>query len=252
MIYLITGIYFVFFGSLVYRYDLFEREPWYALLFAALSCGVFTFGFTFFADYANEQLAWLGSDRFVGSIVAGFGEELVKLVAVLLTLWIFRKHFNDPFDGLVYGAFAGLGFAVYETWLYNSMDLVSKLQDRAMHGFARFLIHCLLGALTCAGIGFAKFKTHNWRLTFVTLTLASMVLHFSYDYIVLGMMGGDVERMPKQRMVLVLVMTVLLVLFGRTVVIGSRKSGTIHGRNKRRLYAWPVSLLMSSDKDKQS
>lgn len=244
MIYVITGIYFVFFGSLVYRYDLFEREPWYALVFAAFSCAVITYGFTFFADYANEQLAWMGSDRFVGSMVAGFGEELVKLAATLLTLLIFSKHFNDPFDGLVYGAFAGLGFAVYETWLYNSFDGVSTLQDRAMHGFVRFLIHCLLGALTCAGVGFAKFKTPNWRLSFATLIFASMMLHFSYDYVVLGMTTGNVERMPQQRVVLVLVMTCLLTLFGRTVVIGSRKSGTVHGQNKRRLYAWPISLLM--------
>lgn len=244
MIYVITGIYFVFFGSLVYRYDLFEQEPWYALAFVAVLCAVMTYGFTFFADFAIEQLAWLGDERLVGALIAGFGEELLKLVATLLTLFVFHKHFNDPFDGLVYGAFAGLGFAAYETWLYNSFDGVSTLQDRAMHGFVRFLIHCLLGALTCAGVGFAKFKTPNWRLAFITLTFASMMLHYSYDYVVLGMSSGNSDRMPQQRVVLVLIMSCLLVLFGRTVVIGSRKSGTVHGRNARRLYAWPVSLLV--------
>ncbi len=243
MIYLITAIYFLFFGSLIYRYDLFEREPWYALLMASVTCGVLTFGFAYFADFAIEHLRWMGSERVVGSLVAGFGEELVKMAAVLLTFAVLTSHFNDPFDGLVYGAFAGLGFAVYETWLYNSTDLTSALQDRAMHGFARFLIHCLLGALTCAGLGFAKFKTPNWKLIFATLTLSSMILHSSYDYIVLGMMMGEQDHILQQRVVLVLVMTCLMVLFGRTVVIGSKKSGTVHGKNQKRLYAWPVSLL---------
>jgi len=50
-------------------------------------------------------------------------------------------------------------------------------------------------------------------------------------------------------MVLVLVMSMLMVLFGRTVVVGSNKSSTIHGKTKRRLYAWPFSLLVSRSED---
>ena len=246
MIYIIIGVYFVFFGCLVYRYDLFEREPWYALLFTAVVSGIMTYVFAcFVADPINEQIAWVGSERLVGSLTAGICEELIKLAAVLITFGVMRHVFNDPFDGLIYGAFAGLGFAVYETWLYNSYDITTSLQNRAMHGFARFLIHCLLGSLTCAGLGFARFKTPNWKLTFATLTIASMVLHFSYDYVVLGMMAGNIEKLPLQRVVLVLVMSMLMVLFGRAVVVGSKKSGTVHGKTKRRLYAWPFSLLVS-------
>lgn len=250
MIYVIIAVYFVFFGCLVYRYDLFEREPWYALLFTAAATAGMTHGFAWFvADPLNEQLEWIGTDRLVGAMTAGVCEEIIKLVAVLLTFLVMRHVFNDPFDGLIYGAFAGLGFAVYETWLYNSIDLVASLKDRALHGFARFLIHCLLGALTCAGLGFARFKTPNWKLSFATLTIASMVLHFSYDYVVIGMMTGNVEKMPLQRVVLVLVMSLLMVLFGRAVVIGSRNSSTVHGKTKRRLYAWPFSLLFSQRND---
>ena len=123
--------------------------------------------------------------------------------------------------------------------------------DRGLSAFVRFLIHCLLGTLTCAGLGFAKFKTPNWKPAFITLTISSMLLHFSYDYIVLGMTDGQLDSLPKQRIVLVLVMTCLIALFGRTVVIGSWKSGTVHGRESQRLFAWPFSLLFgSSDPDR--
>ena len=88
MIYAIAAVYFLFFGSIVYRYDLFEREPWYALAFVAALCAAMTWGFAYFADIAMVQLSWVGSERFVGALIAGVGEELVKLTSVLITFLI--------------------------------------------------------------------------------------------------------------------------------------------------------------------
>lgn len=234
---------FALFAMLIYRYDLFEKEPWYVLLFCVAISAAMTHAFCYGADFAIENLLWIGSFRFVGALIAGTGEELIKLLAVIVTLSIFRKTFNDPFDGLIYGAFAGLGFALDESWMYNSFDTTSPISIRCAHLFARFLIHTLLGALTCAGLGFWRFQTPRWKLVFVTLTCSAMALHFAYDYAVIGMSEGRLELLPRQQATTVVVMVLLIGLFGRTVVIGSRKSGTIHGKKQRTLVAWPFSVF---------
>jgi RsiW-degrading membrane proteinase PrsW (M82 family) len=54
---------------------------------------------------------------FTGYVVAGFSEELCKL---LLLLWVIWKshHFDEYFDGIVYAVFLSLGFACVENIMY--------------------------------------------------------------------------------------------------------------------------------------
>ena len=61
MILLVAALNFVFFAWLVYRYDLFETEPWYALLSCVVFSAALTHGFVWIADYAIDSLLWMRS-----------------------------------------------------------------------------------------------------------------------------------------------------------------------------------------------
>lgn len=49
--------------------------------------------------------------------IAGGLEEACKISAVFLVVW-YSRHFDERMDGIVYGARAGLGFALVENCLY--------------------------------------------------------------------------------------------------------------------------------------
>ena len=251
IIVIVAIINYIFFAWLIYRYDLFEREPWYALISCSAICAIFTHGYCWTADYAIDGLMLVGPQRFAVAFVAGVGEELVKLVSVGITLIIFYKHFNDPFDGLIYGAFAGLGFALVETWMYDALEANLSLGVRCVHLFARLLVHALLGSITCAGLGYWRFREKHWKRIFFTLTTSAMALHFAYDYALLGMSSGRPELLPRQQVFLVIVMVCLITLFARTVIVGSNKSSTIHGKKGRSLLKWPFNVFFKTDGEGQ-
>ncbi len=52
-------------------------------------------------------------------------EEIAKGLGVLLILWIGRRHFDGPVDGIVYGAMVGAGFAFTENILYFADSLTA-------------------------------------------------------------------------------------------------------------------------------
>ena len=96
---------------MVYRYDMYDREPWYmlvvAILLGILACVTvgkfedylfFEFESFFSGDYGLEKEAF----------ITGLSEELIKLFAVAIIAIVGSRHFNDPMDGLIYGAFVGL------------------------------------------------------------------------------------------------------------------------------------------------
>lgn len=102
---------------IVYRYDLYDREPWWALLLCvglgagsiALAGRVQVWVMSNLGTFAAEH--WTISM----SLAAGITEELGKLTCVLIVALFMRRWFNDPLDGLVYGSMAGLGAAIEES-----------------------------------------------------------------------------------------------------------------------------------------
>ena len=106
----------------VYRIDLFEREPKLMLAGALIWGGVIA---TSFAGYANG--AWLSVLGKVapdlaapwGAAIVGPGvEETLKLMGVVTLYLIASSEFDGVMDGFVYGALVGLGFTVVEDVSY--------------------------------------------------------------------------------------------------------------------------------------
>ncbi len=101
-------------GWLVYRYDMYEREPWYMVLFAVgLGAGVM-----YVIGYVEEASLSAISDQHTNvlrAVIAATHEEIARLIVVFGMAIFIRSQFNDPMDGIIYGCMVGLGMAIEES-----------------------------------------------------------------------------------------------------------------------------------------
>jgi RsiW-degrading membrane proteinase PrsW (M82 family) len=160
---------------IIYRLDLFEREPKAMLAAAVVWGGVVA---TSLAAHANQ--AWLSvigkvvSPDFAaqwGAAIVGPGvEETLKLMGVAILFLIVSSEFDGVMDGFVYGAMIGLGFTVVEDVSYFITAVASApgAVDQSGPVLDTFLIrvvggglygHVLFTGLT--GTGFAFFVTQR-------------------------------------------------------------------------------------------
>lgn len=126
-------------------------------------------------------------------IIAPFAEELTKPIA--LSLKIVKKELDEPEDGLIYGAVAGLGFAATENLFYGWDAIFTQ-------GFLYFFIlisirsfvGCLLHASATAwtGYGYGKFiMKHKRFIRVIPYFLLAMLIHGFYNFIpVYGIITG--------------------------------------------------------------
>src|SRR5580765_4234980 len=98
-------------------------EPW-TMRYAVTGVGILSvipaviFEASFTQVYANGAHSNGYADAAFNSfVVAGAVEEAAKIAAVFIVVW-YSRHFDERMDGLVYGARAGLGFALLENCLY--------------------------------------------------------------------------------------------------------------------------------------
>ena len=206
---------------LVRRYDLYEKEPWYMVL-VAVALGVVVMRFAGLLE--NQLLAYLdlpyGQFAAKAALVAAVEEFAKLMVAVVIALG-FRRHFNDPLDGLVYGTLGGLGMAMEESLLYIGL---SAHKDALLLGaeVVRLFAHSLMGGL----LGFAVGLTlrppalprgatpHARRKVMLPLTCVAvaLVVHFCWNYI-----AYRPHVAAAMRGLLMLLMLSLMIVWGATV-----------------------------------
>ena len=112
----------------------------------------------------------------------GFGEEFCKMLPFLLIVLRFRA-FDEPMDGLVYGSFIALGFALAENLSY--LSFLSDQQAYA-RGFAGPLVHIVFASVWAYPTGCAWLSgTRFWGTAALSLGAAAL-LHGVYDFIAIG------------------------------------------------------------------
>jgi RsiW-degrading membrane proteinase PrsW (M82 family) len=123
----------------------------------------------------------------VSFVIAAVTEETFKFL-VLTGYCARHDEFNEPFDGVVYGAAASLGFAVIENLSYVLSQ--ETTQDgfgvAAIRTLTAVPLHALCGGLmgSCIGIGhFAHGRSLGWR---VLGLMGAVALHGVYDMFVFG------------------------------------------------------------------
>lgn len=168
----------------VYLKDKYEREP-LGLLLKAFFGGILA------VPIAIALETWLS--RFIGGgpvlrgiyngyVVAGFSEECCKLV--ILTAFIWRnRNFNEYFDGIVYAAFTGLGFACVENIAYvlSSPTFEAGLNTGVVRALLSVPGHFLFAVVMGYYFARAKFDRKHRLWKFIKALLYPLVLHGTFD-----------------------------------------------------------------------
>lgn len=161
---------------LVYRMDQFEPEPpsmataaflwgaFVAILFASIANGLLI-------DFLQKIMDPATLQDWGPAIVGPTNEEFYKGMGLLVLFLIAPREFNSLMDGLVYGAFIGLGFQAVENVQYfvRAVDAAGG-QDQIGPVLATFFIRVIASGLyshvlftSLVGIGFAYAVTRVWR-----------------------------------------------------------------------------------------
>lgn len=178
--------------------DRWERQPG-RLIVAALLWGAIPATFAFAMTVNTAMLGiypklfgqqW--SANWAAGATAPITEEAAKLCGFILLMGLAPRLIRTANDGLIVGAFIGLGFAVFEDFLYAANSTAQSFGTdpvgNAVHmSFSRiavsFVSHPLFSALVCAGVLYligtpAQPRRIGRGLAFVA---AGMSLHFTWD-----------------------------------------------------------------------
>jgi protease PrsW len=121
-----------------------------------------------------------------GFLTAAVPEEFFKFVVV--AFWCARRpEFDEPMDGIVYGATASLGFATMENILYVSGGGLEMAVGRA---FTAVPCHAFLGAIMGYYVGQALFRPERRGAFLATGLGLAILLHGLYDSSLLMLQFG--------------------------------------------------------------
>jgi RsiW-degrading membrane proteinase PrsW (M82 family) len=170
-------------GWLVVRYDLYEREP-VGLLGVATGLGaaaMFGVGQLQVAAIRAVHEAGRLIDNLELAVLAGATEEIAKLTVVAAIAIGFRRWFNEPIDGLIYGSFAGLGAAIEESIavLSDAMPLAILPAQEPI----RLAGHLVMGGIGGFGVGLLVVRTSRAWLGLAVCLFAAIVLHTLWDVV---------------------------------------------------------------------
>jgi len=218
---------------LVYRYDLYDREPW-PLLLLAIALGAAAMPM---AGIAEDRV--LAGARITGpaavAALAALIEELARLAVVALLALAARRAFNDPMDGLVYGSMVGLGMAIEESVFYLGGSPARVLPPEEL---VRIAGHLVMGGVGGFGVGMARLGMAGAPLAVAAGLGAASLLHFGWDWLTLG--AGPRGLSARETVLGVGLMLGGMGVYGTLVTIGSRWSQVRFAPGfPRSLWGWP-------------
>ena len=168
----------------VYVMDRYEKEPLWMLL-KAFFCGIFAVVAVVPLEQLLSAFAPGGAvlhGLYDGFVVAGFSEELCKLLVLMLFIWRSR-HFNEYFDGIVYAVYVGLGFACLENVGYVFQS--GLFQESLVTGVTRALLSVPAHFLFAVAMGYylskAKFDAANRASSLLKALFYPLLLHGTFD-----------------------------------------------------------------------
>jgi RsiW-degrading membrane proteinase PrsW (M82 family) len=110
-------------------------------------------------------------------VLAAIPEECFKFL-VLRGYSSRRPSFDEPMDGVVYGAAASLGFATFENIIYVH---AGGFWTALVRAFSAVPAHACDGALMGYCVGQARFNPERKRASWLGLFVA-IIFHGFYDY----------------------------------------------------------------------
>ncbi|MDX2130442.1 MAG: PrsW family glutamic-type intramembrane protease [Planctomycetota bacterium] len=174
-------------GALVYRYDLYDKEPPRPLALAVVlgAASIWIAGrvqgvlIDITVDVAHEA-----AGNTMWALFAGVSEEVGKIAAVFVVLLVFPRHFNDPLDGLIYGSFAGMGAALEESVFFVGFNDGSPFLPGQEP--VRLAGHLIMGGIGGFGLGLRAMRHPRWRLAAAASFAGAALLHTLWDVVAFG------------------------------------------------------------------
>lgn len=183
----------------VYRKDKFEKEPFGMLVKAFFFGCLSVIPAIILEGILSTPLALSGLDElpffgglYNGFVVAGFSEELCKLLLLTWAVWK-SPNFNEYFDGVVYATFVSLGFACIENISYvffqdSIYEMFGTSISRAIFAVPG---HFLFGVTMGYFYSLARFQPERRRLNLAKALIFPMLLHGTYDSLLMIPEGSD-------------------------------------------------------------
>ena len=224
-LYFTLGLCGVLLGVVVWKYDLYRREPWWLLLLAAAlgAASIYAAGLVqvWMIGLVNARGEVVSDTVF--AMMAGGTEEIGKLLAVLVIWAVSRKHFDEPIDGLIYGSLAGLGAALEESIAVLTDGPVLRVLPPQEP--VRLAGHLIMGGIGGYGMGLLVVRHRFGTLALLGSLLAAIVLHTLWD--VVAFAAADHYRTYAklrvwQSALPVLLMFIGMMVYRRMVTQGSR------------------------------
>jgi RsiW-degrading membrane proteinase PrsW (M82 family) len=221
-------------GVLVYRYDLYNREPWYLLAIAAALGALAMRG----AGALETLSLGFADGPVIRAAVAAAYEELARLAVVSAIAVTFRADFDDPMDGIIYGSIVGLGMALEESFYLLNLMRAGNVLVLPVE-LVRLLGHLVMGGIAGFGVGMAATRLPGWPAVLARSFGIALALHFAWDWIALA--SPDGESLPAPRAFLAIgVMLAGVLAYGWLVVQGTRLSKVRFAKaSARSLWGWP-------------
>ncbi|WP_078546034.1 glutamic-type intramembrane protease PrsW [Litchfieldia alkalitelluris] len=167
--------------SYFYLKDRYDSEP-ISMVFRVFIFGAILVFPLMFIQYVF-QVEGLFVTQFSRAFIAtSLLEEFFKW---FILMYIVYQHiqFDEPYDGIVYGASVSLGFATFENILYLLAHGVEFAIGRALLPVSS---HGLFGVIMGYYLGKGKFALKDNRMKWICLSiLVPFLLHGTYDYILL-------------------------------------------------------------------
>ncbi len=165
----------------IYLKDKHEREP-LGLLLLSFFYGALSVIVTLLISMPLEVIlinkqsaAELFADAFFKVALV---EEFSKFIFIRFILFR-NKNFNEPFDGIVYAAMVGMGFATLENILYVYQF---GIPTGIMRMFTAVPAHACFAILMGYYLGRAKFTPHRKLYYSLLALISATVFHGLYDY----------------------------------------------------------------------
>jgi len=173
---IIPGLVYVY---IVYQVDYYEREPKTLLLatflWGAIPAVLISLILPLYFNIPPELIGPEAIEAVRVGVFAPLIEEAIKGFAILVIAIRFRDEFDDTLDGIVYGAFVGLGFAITgNTISYLGSFLIRGFSSLGSTIFVQGLLfglnHSMYSAIFGAGLGLAKSITNKLKKRVISIS----------------------------------------------------------------------------------
>ena len=233
--FLLPGLYLLY----LYEVEVYESEPWLVIGVTLVGGAILGYAFTTYAGGAVAQLNLTG-DTSSAFFLAGVATPIVAQALMLagpLFLYLYRRGFREPLDGLTFGAASALGFTLASSltafWPLIAGPLVGSgpALDWALRllqaGILVALINASTTGLITASVWLHRYDLRRSKGSWYTSVLATLVIAVG-SQILLAMLTVVVSDLITQVVIRVLA-TVALLFYLRLVIHESLMAeGAIH------------------------